>query len=158
MRALADTGELGQTLVIFTSDNGYFLGEQRMRLGKVFPHEPSLRVPLLMRGPGIPAGSTRRDPFMSVDYLPTIAAATGTALERPTDGISLWDVARRGDTGWNRAILTETGASVILPVTPTRQESRSPAESDRTSGSSSVSAPRDTCTSTWRTSATSSTT
>jgi arylsulfatase A-like enzyme len=59
MRTLAGTGEMGRTLVVFTSDNGYFLGEQRMRLGKVFPHGPSLRVPLLMRGPGIPR---RRDP------------------------------------------------------------------------------------------------
>jgi arylsulfatase A-like enzyme len=110
MRTLAATGELRQTVVIFTSDNGYFLGEQRMRLGKVFPHEPSLRVPLLMRGPGIPAGSTRTDPFTSVDYLPTIAAATGAALERQPDGISLWAVAQRGDSGWTRAILTETGS------------------------------------------------
>jgi hypothetical protein len=110
MKVLAGTGELNRTLVIFTSDNGYFLGEQRMRLGKVFPHEPSLRVPLLMRGPGLPAGSTRRDPFTSIDYLPTIAAATGTTPEQPPDGISLWNVARRGDTGWTRAILTKAGA------------------------------------------------
>ena len=110
MRALARTGELNRTLVIFTSDNGYFLGEQRMRLGKIFPHEPSLRVPLLVRGPGIPPGSTRRDPFTSIDYLPTIAAATGTTPEQAPDGISLWRVARTGDTGWHRAILTETGA------------------------------------------------
>ena len=110
MRTLADTGELEQTLVIFTSDNGYFLGEQRMRLGKVFPHEPSLRVPLLLRGLGIPAGTTRTDPFTSIDYLSTIAAATGTTPERRPDGVSLWRVARRGDAGWTRAILTETGS------------------------------------------------
>lgn len=115
MAALTATGELDQTLVIFTSDNGFFLGEQRMREGKVFPHEPSLRVPLLMRGPGIPAGSTRRDPFTSVDYLPTIAAATGATPERASDGISLWDVAQHGDTGWTRAILTETGALAHAP-------------------------------------------
>jgi arylsulfatase A-like enzyme len=110
MRTLAATGELDQTLVIFTSDNGYFLGEQRMRLGKVFPHEPSLRVPLLLRGLGIPAGSTRTDPFTSIDYLPTIAAATGADLPRRPDGVSLWRVARRGDVGWTRPILTETGS------------------------------------------------
>lgn len=109
MGALEDTGELDQTLVVFTSDNGYFLGEQRMRLGKVYPHEASLRVPLLMRGPGIPAGATRRDPFMSVDYLPTIADATGATLERDPDGASQWQVACQGDRGWTRAVLTETG-------------------------------------------------
>ena len=41
---------------MFTSDNGYFLGEHRMRQGKILPHEPSLRVPLMIRGPGIPHG------------------------------------------------------------------------------------------------------
>ena len=110
MDALVATGELRNTVVIFTSDNGYFLGEQHMRQGKVFPHEPSLRVPLLVRGPGIPAGAVRRDPFTSVDYLPTLAAAAGTTSEVPADGVSLWGVARRGDNGWKRVILTETGA------------------------------------------------
>jgi arylsulfatase A-like enzyme len=117
MSALDATGEMGRTLVIFTSDNGYFLGEQRMRLGKVFPHEPSLRVPLLMRGPGIPAGAVRRDPFSSVDYLPTLADVAGTAPEHAPDGVSMWDVARHGDSGWRRAVLTETGALKHPPRT-----------------------------------------
>ena len=51
---LKSTGQLDNTLVIFTSDNGYFLGEQGERQGKILPYEPSLRVPVLMRGPGIP--------------------------------------------------------------------------------------------------------
>jgi arylsulfatase A-like enzyme len=108
MRTLADTGEAGNTLVVFTSDNGYFLGEQHMRWGKIYPHEPSLRVPLLMRGPGIPAGSTREDPFTSVDYVPTLADVAGTTPQLQPDGISLWDVAQHGDKGWTRAVLTET--------------------------------------------------
>ncbi|HET8560231.1 MAG TPA: sulfatase-like hydrolase/transferase [Marmoricola sp.] len=110
LQTLARTGELDDTLVVFTSDNGYFLGEQHMRQGKIYPQEPSLRVPLLMRGPGIPAGGTRHDPFTSIDFLPTLASAAGTTPERRPDGISLWRVARHGDTGWRRGILTETGA------------------------------------------------
>jgi N-acetylglucosamine-6-sulfatase len=107
--ALAATGELEETLVIFTSDNGYFLGEQRMRQGKIWPHEPSLRVPLLMRGPGIPAGQTRSDPFTSIDFAPTIADFAGVTPGHVVDGMSLLDVARQGDKGWLRPILTETG-------------------------------------------------
>ena len=45
------------TYVVFTSDNGYFLGEHRMRQGKILPYEPSLRVPLMIRGPGHPRGA-----------------------------------------------------------------------------------------------------
>jgi N-acetylglucosamine-6-sulfatase len=107
--ALAATGELEETLVLFTSDNGYFLGEQRMRQGKIWPHEPSLRIPLLMRGPGIPAGQTRYDPFTSIDFAPTIAEFAGVSPGHVVDGTSLLDVARHGDHGWLRPILTETG-------------------------------------------------
>ncbi len=109
VRALAATGELGRTLVVFTSDNGFFLGEQGIRQGKVLPHDPSLRVPLLMRGPGIPAGRIRHDPFLSIDFAPTIARATGTPMGHEVDGVNMLGVARHGDQGWTRAVLTATG-------------------------------------------------
>ena len=109
MGALSRSGELDNTLVVFTSDNGFFLGEQRRPLGKTWPHEPSLRVPLLMRGPGIPAGETRRDPFTSIDVAPTLARVARTSLPWSVDGTSLLGVARHGDAGWDRAVLTESG-------------------------------------------------
>jgi arylsulfatase A-like enzyme len=112
--ALGASGELGRTLLIFTSDNGYFLGEQRIRQGKILPHEPSLRTPLLMRGPGLPAGDVRYDPFMSIDFAPTIAALAGAGLGVPADGRSMLRVARRGDLGWRRAVLTETGSRKVV--------------------------------------------
>jgi arylsulfatase A-like enzyme len=59
--ALRRSGELDETYVIFTSDNGYMQGEHRVRSGKMLPYEPSTRVPLLMRGPGIPAGPREQD-------------------------------------------------------------------------------------------------
>jgi arylsulfatase A-like enzyme len=108
--ALAASGELEETLVVFTSDNGFFLGEQRMRHGKIFPHEPSLRVPLLMRGPGIPAGAVRHDPYLSMDFAPTVADLAGVRPATPVDGMSMLDVARHGDRGWKRAVLTQTGS------------------------------------------------
>jgi N-acetylglucosamine-6-sulfatase len=107
--ALAATGELEETLITFTSDNGYFLGEQMKRQGKILPHDPSLRVPFLMRGPGIPAGEDRFDPFTSIDYAPTVLGLTGATARGPMDGKSLLPIARRGDRGWTRAVLTETG-------------------------------------------------
>jgi arylsulfatase A-like enzyme len=109
VRALRRTGELDDTVVVFTSDNGYFLGEQRMRQGKTFPHDPSLRVPLLLRGPGIPAGEERTDPFTSIDVAPTLAELAGITPGHPVDGVSLVRVARKGDRGWRRGVLTETG-------------------------------------------------
>ncbi len=51
---LAAIGELDKTYIIFTSDNGFFHGEHRVPNGKVLLYEPSIRVPLIMRGPEHP--------------------------------------------------------------------------------------------------------
>ncbi len=106
---LRQTGELDNTVVMLTSDNGYFLGEHRIRIGKIFPYEPSIRVPLLMRGPGIPAGQVRTDPFSMIDFAPTIMQLAHVQAPIATDGISMLSAARDGDRGWQRALLTETG-------------------------------------------------
>lgn len=108
MRALRRSGELGRTMVVFTSDNGYFLGERRIRDGKSWPYGPSARVPLLIRGPGIPAGEVRHDPYLSIDHAGTLAAAARVQPPYPTDGHSMLDVARAGDQGWDRPVLTES--------------------------------------------------
>ncbi len=114
VEALADTGELEETLVIFTSDNGYYLGEQHIRTGKILPHEPSLRTPLLMRGPGLPQGVVRYDPFLSIDFAPTIADLAEAKVKLPVDGVSMLNVARHGDEGWKRPVLTETGGRSVV--------------------------------------------
>jgi arylsulfatase A-like enzyme len=71
---------LDSTLVIFTTDNGYFHAEHGLA-DKWYPHEESIRVPLIVRDPRMPAAkrSTTHDAFtLSVDLAPTILAATGT--------------------------------------------------------------------------------
>jgi arylsulfatase A-like enzyme len=115
MAVLEATGELDNTYVLFTSDNGFFLGEHRRRHGKTLPYEPSLRVPLLLRGPGIPAGERRTDPFAMIDFAPTFLAMAGAQPEPSVDGQSMLGVAEHGDRGWRRGILTETGPREIGP-------------------------------------------
>ena len=109
MTTLKSSGELSDTLVVFGSDNGWFLGEQRRRQDKAWPHEPALRVPLLVRGPGIPHGEVRHDPITSIDIAPTLAKAAGAGTRPDVEGVSLLGVARNGDRGWTRAILVESG-------------------------------------------------
>ncbi|MDP3968791.1 MAG: sulfatase [Nocardioides sp.] len=126
MASLEATGELEQTYVLLTSDNGYFLGEHGIRQGKVLPYEPSLRVPLVMRGPGIPQGQVRHDPVLSTDLAPTFAEIAGVSPTSPVDGISVLDLARTGDRGWTRPVLVVTGPRSTVrdtdeagaPVTP----------------------------------------
>lgn len=108
MRALKRSGELRRTLVVFTSDNGFFLGERRVRHGKSHPYAPSGRVPLLVRGPDIPRGQVREDPYLSIDHAPTLAEAAGVAPAYEVDGLSLLSVARGGDRGWVRPVLAES--------------------------------------------------
>ena len=90
---------------MFTSDNGYYLGEHLKRTGKVNLHEPSLRVPLLVVGPGVPHGR-RYDPVTTVDLAPTFAAYAGTTMQG-ADGTSLLPTISGGDQGWSRAVVTE---------------------------------------------------
>jgi N-acetylglucosamine-6-sulfatase len=94
--ALIDAGIEDETVVIFTSDNGYMHGEHRLRGGKVHPYEEGVRVPFLIKGPGIPAGLRTRKPVADVDLAPTILDLAGArATGRRVDGVSLLRTMRR---------------------------------------------------------------
>lgn len=87
--ALRDTGQLDRTVIFFTSDNGFFLGEHRIPDGKYFVYEEAVRVPLIVRGSGFKAG-VRVDALVSnIDLAPTIVALTGARPRRTLDGRSL---------------------------------------------------------------------
>lgn len=83
---LAETGKLRDTYVIFTSDNGFFLGQHRIHRGKLLPYEPAVRVPFVMRGPGIKRGITSREPVANQDIAPTILHLTGAKARSKIDG------------------------------------------------------------------------
>jgi len=109
--ALRRAGELDNTYIIFTSDNGYLLGEYRRLQGKTLPYDPSLSIPLAIRGPGIPRGVKRHDPFAMTDFAPTIARMAHAKPRGRIDGKSMLNVVRNGDRGWRRRpILTNTGS------------------------------------------------
>jgi arylsulfatase A-like enzyme len=102
---LAATGAAADTVVVFTSDNGYYLGEHRKRQGKITLHEPSIRVPLLVAGAGVPHGE-RFDPVTSPDLGVTLARLGGVRLRR-ADGADVWPVVTDGDQGWLRPVVLE---------------------------------------------------
>ncbi|MFZ2015823.1 MAG: sulfatase-like hydrolase/transferase [Nocardioides sp.] len=105
LKALADSGQAARTIVVITSDNGYYLGEHRKRKFKITLHEPSIRVPLIMAGPGIPHG-VRYDPVTVEDLAATLAGWAGTTL-RNADGHSLRGTIANGDQGWTRPVVLE---------------------------------------------------
>ncbi|MEO7134044.1 MAG: sulfatase-like hydrolase/transferase [Vicinamibacterales bacterium] len=76
------------TLVIAVADHGEAFGEHEEIGHSIFVYDTTLRIPLLMRGPGVPAGVVVNGDASLVDLPPTIAALTGTAPLR-SDGVSL---------------------------------------------------------------------
>jgi N-acetylglucosamine-6-sulfatase len=102
-------GELDRTVIIFTSDNGFFHGEHRVAAGKVLVYEPSIRVPLVVRGLGLRAGRRLHQPVSNVDVAATIADVARTAPARRLDGRSLVPLLRDPNLGWGRDLLVERG-------------------------------------------------
>jgi N-acetylglucosamine-6-sulfatase len=109
MDALRANGELRNTLVIFTSDNGFFHGEHRVKTGKTRLYEPSIRVPYVMRGPGVPKkGKTVRDLIINADTAPTIVDAANARARLPMDGRSLLRAAKRPRKVTGRTLMLDT--------------------------------------------------
>ena len=100
-------GELEDTLVIYTSDNGFFHGEHRILAGKNRVYEEAVRVPLLMRGPGIPRGVEVADEATNADLAATIVAAAGATPDFALDGRSLLPFVRHPDRMHGRELLIE---------------------------------------------------
>ena len=94
VNALGASGELANTLIVFTSDNGYFYGEHRLISGKERVYEEATHVPLILRGPGIPAGAVRGDLTANIDLAPTIADVANATPMIKQDGLSLMPLAR----------------------------------------------------------------
>lgn len=116
MKTLKETHQLANTVVIFTSDNGYFFGEHRIPSGKGRFYEPSIRVPLVMRGPGIEHGVTRRSLVANVDLAPTILDLAGAKSLRTVDGTSMVPLLDHQESRppKDRAVLLESN-SVFSP-------------------------------------------
>jgi N-acetylglucosamine-6-sulfatase len=104
---LKATGELENTLVVFTADNGFMHGEHRLPARKNYVYEPSIRVPLVMRGPGIPRGVRLKQLVANIDLAPTIVDAADAVAGRRLDGRSLLPLARNPKRAWRSAVLLE---------------------------------------------------
>jgi arylsulfatase A-like enzyme len=87
--ALREAGELDNTYIFFTSDNGFHLGQHRLGAGKWTAYEEDIRVPLIVRGPGVPEGRTLQHMVLNNDLAPTFADLAGAEAPGFVDGRSL---------------------------------------------------------------------
>lgn len=106
--ALQASGELANTVIAFTSDNGWMQGEHRVVSGKVVPYEESIRVPLIIRGPGVPAGKRVTTIAANIDLAPTVLDVADAAAGITVDGRSLLPIAN-DPASFARGIVIETG-------------------------------------------------
>lgn len=117
--ALEATNQLDNTYVIFTSDNGYLLGEHRLRSGKNVPYEPSVNVPLLIRGPGIVPGTVVPQLVGAHDIAPTVLSMTGRTGAQGDfviDGVDLLPIIADPREHARRPIVLEVGPSNVDPT------------------------------------------
>ena len=89
VQALAARSLLEHTFIVFSSDNGFQFGGHRMDHGKGDPYDESIRVPLVVRGPGVAAGRNEPMLALNIDLAPTFAAIAGATTPDTIDGRSL---------------------------------------------------------------------
>lgn len=120
MAALKSSGKLNNTLIIFTSDNGWMMGEHRIVGDKFVPYEESIRVPLILRGPGIPKNKTVNALVANTDLTSTVIEATkiDPSPGRVQDGTSLIPVAKTGSSTRQFVPIEATRSLFVLPGFP----------------------------------------
>jgi N-acetylglucosamine-6-sulfatase len=105
---LQETGELGNTYIFFTSDNGVHRGQHRVPFGKKAAYEETIGVPLMVRGPGIPASEVRQQLVINNDLAPTIAELAGVNIPSFVDGKSFVPLLSSSPpSSWRTAFLEE---------------------------------------------------
>lgn len=117
---LQKSGQLDNTLVIFMADNGLLNGEHGM-VDKRTAHEPSIRIPLVMRSPKLlPTDKPRQveELALTVDIAPTVLELCGAEPLDDIHGRSLVNVARGDATGWRTSFLYSYNYEKQFPYTP----------------------------------------
>ena len=116
---LQSSRQLSNTYIVFTSDNGYHHGEHRIPKSKGRPYEEDIHMPLLIRGPGVAAGSSTDELVLNTDYFPTFTELAGIPTPSYVDERSLQPVLTETATNWRSAILLEAHQSKQGGETPT---------------------------------------
>jgi N-acetylglucosamine-6-sulfatase len=107
VEALEAAGVLENTYVIYSSDNGFHLGEHRLPAGKDFAYEEDIRVPAVVRGPGVPAGQRIEAMVLNSDFAPTFAEIAGIEPPEFVDGRSFLPLLENAAQPWRDSFLIE---------------------------------------------------
>ncbi len=116
MKTLEMSGELDRTLVVVTSDHGYFYGEHGLSVERRLAYEEAIRIPLLMRLPGtIKPGSTPEEMVLTLDLAPTMLDLALAAPLATQHGRSLLPIFRGEATDWRHDFMVEYFSDKVFP-------------------------------------------
>ena len=117
-RALEDSGQLDNTVFVFTSDNGFVLGEHG-RVDKRTMYEESIRIPMLVRYPLLAKpGTVIRQLVLSHDLAPSLIEICGAKPLQDITGRSFKPLLQGKDRGWRTSFLYEYNYEEQFPYTP----------------------------------------
>ena len=116
LKALKETGQLDDTIIVFTSDNGYFYGEHGLNAERRLAYEESIRMPLLVRYPKSIKPHTVRDEFaLNIDLAPTLLSLAGIPVPSDMHGRSLVPLLRGERVTWRNSFLIEYYSDKVFP-------------------------------------------
>ena len=116
LKALQETGQLDNTILVFTSDNGYFYGEHGLSVERRLAYEESIRMPLLVRYPKtIKAGTVRDEFVLNIDLAPTLLELAGVESPQTMQGRSLVPLLIGKRVAWRNSFLIEYYSDKVHP-------------------------------------------
>ena len=116
LKALKETGELDNTVIVFAGDNGYFYGEHGLSVERRLAYEESIRMPLLVRYPkSIRKGTVREEIALNIDLAPTLLEIAGIAVPGTMQGRSLVPLLEGRRPAWRNSFLIEYYSDKVFP-------------------------------------------
>ncbi len=116
LKALSETGQFDNTIIVFTSDNGYFYGEHGLSVERRLAYEESIRMPLLVRYPRmIKAGTVRNEIALNLDLAPTLLSIAGAPVPGNMQGHSLVPLLMSERVKWRDSFLIEYYSDSVFP-------------------------------------------
>ena len=116
LKALQETNQLDDTIIVLASDNGYFYGEHGLSVERRLAYEESIRMPLLVRYPRLIKAGTIRDEFaLNIDLAPTLLEMAGLSPPTTVQGRSLVPLLKGSGSEWRRSFLIEYYSDKVFP-------------------------------------------
>jgi N-acetylglucosamine-6-sulfatase len=117
-RALEETGQLERTLIVFTSDHGYWYGEHGLSVERRLAYEEGIRIPLFVRyPPAIRPGTRRNQMVLTLDFAPTLAEVAGAPVPAGVHGKSFARLFAENGAPLREAFLIEHFSENVFPRT-----------------------------------------